>query len=259
MRRLVKEARRSGSKILPPLLTFAVLCLIVEALARFAGLPSYIAPAPSDVVATFFAALPRLLVNGWVTTYVTVIGFVIALVVGLLLAIGIVWWKPFDRAVSPLLVIAQVIPKVAVAPLLIVYLGFGYEPRIALAFLIAFFPIVINTVLGMRTVDPKLIDLLTSLRATRMQVMSKIRLPNSIPFVVEGAKIAITLALIGTIVGEFMAGDRGLGVLIQLSSAQLDTRMTFASLVALSVIGLVTYWGVGALGALIQRWQRRRA
>lgn len=250
--------RRLAATVLPPTLTFLGICLVLEALARFGGLPAYIVPAPSAVIETLIDRLPRILVNSWYTTYVTVVGFAIAVVVGVLLAVGIVSWRPFDRAVSPLLVVAQVIPKVAIAPILIVYLGYGLEPRIALAFLIAFFPVVVNTVLGLRSVDPKLLDLLQSLRATRSQVLFKVRLPNSLPYAVSGAKIAITLALIGTVVGEFTAGDFGLGVLIQVTSAQLDTATTFAALIALSLIGLITYWGVGALGELIARLQGGR-
>ncbi len=251
-------ARRLAASVLPPTLTFLGACLVLEALARFGNMPAYIVPAPSAVIETLFDRLPRILANSWYTAYVTVVGFAIALAVGVLLAIGIVSWRPFDRAVSPLLVVAQVIPKVAIAPILIVYLGYGIEPRIVLAFLIAFFPVVINTVLGLRSVDPNLLHLLQSLRATRTQVLLKVRLPNSLPYAVSGAKIAITLALIGTVVGEFTAGEFGLGVLIQVTSAQLDTPMTFAALIALSLIGLITYWGVGALGALIARIQGRR-
>jgi NitT/TauT family transport system permease protein len=118
-----------------------------------------------------------------------------------------------EEATYPLIVFTQVIPKVAIAPLLIVYLGFGLEPKVFLAFLVCFFPIVINTTLGLKNVSPELLELLTSLRATKWQVLWKVRVHRAVPSFVEGAKIAITLAVIGAVVAEFVSGNRGLGYL----------------------------------------------
>jgi NitT/TauT family transport system permease protein len=189
----------------------------------------------------------------------TVLGFAAALVVGVALAVAIVWSTQFERAVYPLIVTTQVIPKVAVAPLIIVYMGFGMEPKVFLAFLVSFFPIVINTALGLKSVDPELLELLISLRATRWQVMRKVRWYRALPHIVEAAKIAITLAVIGAIVGEFSAGNVGLGYLIASAASSVNTVLSFASLFVLIVVGIVLFEVIHVIGILITPWYRQRS
>jgi NitT/TauT family transport system permease protein len=152
-----------------------------------------------------------------------------------------------------------VIPKVAVAPLIIVYMGFGMEPKVFLAFLVSFFPIVINTALGLKSVDPELLELLVSLRATRWQILRKVRWYRALPHIVEGSKIAITLAVIGAIVGEFSAGSTGLGYLIASAASSVNTTLSFASLFVLIIVGIVLFEVIHVVGILITPWRRQRS
>jgi NitT/TauT family transport system permease protein len=170
-----------------------------------------------------------------------VLGFALSIVVGVPLALAIFLWPPFARSVYPLLVSSQAIPKAAVAPLFVVWFGFGLLPKVLIAFLIAFFPIVINTVVGLASLEPEKIQLARSMGFGPSKIFFKIRLPSALPAIFGGLKIAITLAVVGAIVGEFVGGDSGLGYLLMQANGSMDTPLLFAGLVGLTLIGVALF------------------
>lgn len=232
------------SRVVAPVLTFIGLLAVWELAVRILAIPEYLLPAPSVVFAYTVDHLDLLLPHAQATLYETVAGFLMSVAFGIVFSMLIVWSRTFEESVYPLVVMTQVIPKVAIAPLLIIYLGFGLTPKLFLAFLISFFPMVINTTLGMKSVNPELLELLATLHATRWQVMYKVRFRRAIPYMVEGAKIAITLAVIGAIVGEFTAGSEGLGYLILASTASFDTVQGFSSLFIITILGIALFEAV---------------
>lgn len=240
-----------------PVVALILLVVVWEAVARAARVPEYLLPSPSSVFAYTGSHLGLFVPHAWGTLQATFSGFILAVAFGIGLSVLIVWSPTFEDAVYPLVVMTQVIPKVAIAPLLIVYLGFGQEPKVFLAFLVSFFPMVINTTLGMKSVSTELLELLTTLKATKWQVMRKVRFMRAIPFMVEGAKIAITLAVIGAIVGEFTSGNVGLGYLILSSSSSLNTVQGFSALLVLIVIGVVLFEAIHVGGRLVTPWASR--
>jgi NitT/TauT family transport system permease protein len=269
MRRLVEgrpgdaslRPARRYSEILaatfPPVAALLGFVALWEGVVRVFLIPEFLLPRPTRIIEYIAQNAALLAQHAQATILATLLGFVIALAFGIGLAIVIVWSTPFERAVYPLIVLTQVIPKVAVAPLIIVYMGFGLQPKIFLAFLVSFFPVVINTALGLKSVDPELVELLISLHATRWQVMRKVRWYRALPHIVEAAKIAVTLAIIGAIVGEFSAGNVGLGYLIASAASSVNTTLSFASLFVLIIIGIVLFEAIHVVGLIITPWIRR--
>ena len=245
-RRALRRAR--WRDWVPPTVLIVGLTITWEVVSRLGLVSTFLLPRPSAVLAQLFDAR-SLLWQGTISTGVaSLTGFVIALVVGVLIAIAITSWRTLEAAIMPVLVVTQVIPKVAIAPLLIVYVGFGTLPKVVLALLLSFFPIVIGAVFGLRAVTPDVMDLMRTLRASRWQILWKVRLPGSIAHIAEAAKVSITLAVIGTIVGEFAAGNQGLGYIIMTAATRSDVAFAFAALVAVSIFGVATFLGVAAIG-----------
>ena len=189
--------------------------------------------------------------HAWATLLASVLGLIAACVIGIALAMMIVLFRSLGDAIYPLLVVSQVVPKVALAPLMIIYVGFGISSKILIVFLLAFFPIVVNTIMGLRSISTDLLQLLETLKATKWQIMWQIRMPNAIPQMVEGTKIAVTLAVTGAVVGEFASGNEGLGYLILASSANLNTLLSFAAILLLAVRGIVLFKFVEVIGNVI--------
>ena len=236
-----------------------IVIALWQLLTSVLGVPAFILPSPAAVGATIAGSWSVLASNSLVTLEETVVGFALALVIGVAVSMAMTLWKPVEDTLSPLVVLTQVIPKVAIAPLVVVYLGFGESSRIFLAFVIAFFPVIINTMLGLNSVEAELLELMATLGASRWQVMAKIRLRRAIPYIVEGSKITMTLAVIGAVVGEFSAGDTGLGYLIEYASSQIETSLAFASLVVLVMMGIVLYELVALVGHILEPKGVRKA
>ena len=221
-----------------------VAFLLWEAAVRFFGIKPFLLPAPSVVVADIFEHPAFFAEQSLYTLYVTMVGFIIALVGGILAAMAIVSSRFLDRTFYTLLVATNSVPKVALAPLFVIWLGTGGAPKIAIAAIIAVFPIVINTTVGLRAVDEEMIDLARSARAARRDIMMKVRVPNALPNMFAGAKIGISFALIGAIVGEFVAGERGLGNVILTSQATFNSARAFAAILLLAVLGTILFFTV---------------
>jgi len=229
------------SAVIYPTMTVIGTLVIWEAAVRIFGIPAYLLPAPSKIVVSCTEHAGLLLRHGWVTTVEIVLGFLLSIVVGVPLALAIFMWPAFSRSVLPLLVSSQAMPKVAIAPLMLVWFGFGLVPKVLIAFLIAFFPIVISTVVGLASIEPEKIHLARSMGLSATATFFKIRLPSALPSIFGGLKISITLAVVGAVVGEFVGGDAGLGYLLMTANGSMDTPLLFAGLLALTVQGVVLY------------------
>jgi NitT/TauT family transport system permease protein len=236
-----QEWRRRLSTVLAPSLAVLVLLLFWEYGARLFAIPPYLLPGPQVVLASMRENAAALWTQGLVTTWEIVLGFALSVAVGLPLALAIFLWQPFARAVYPLMIASQAMPKVAVAPLFLVWFGFGLLPKVLIGFLICFFPIVINTVMGLNGIEREKIYLAQSMGLGAAATFFKIRLPNALPAIFGGLKIAITLAVVGAVVGEFVGGDAGLGYLLITANGNMDTALLFAGIVCLTVIGVVLF------------------
>lgn len=201
----------------------------------------FIIPSPGDTWNAFADNVPYLAQHTWVTTYETVIGFVIAVVVGLVVAVLMVYSKGLEQTLYPVILFAQVIPKIAIAPLFIVWLGFGAGPKILVAVLMAFFPVVISGLAGLRSVDPEILQLTSTMGASRFKTFLKVRLPAALPELLSGLKVAATLAVTGAVVGEFVGANEGLGYVILQANGNLDTAMLFAALIIMSLMGVILF------------------
>jgi NitT/TauT family transport system permease protein len=221
-------------------------------------MPQYLLPTPQQVLASMRDNWAQLAHNSWVTLYETVLGFVLATVIGMVTAVLIAYSRTLDKALYPIVLFAQVIPKIAIAPLLVVWFGTGLTPKIVLAVLIAFFPVVISGVAGLRSTDPELLDLSAAMGAGRWQTFRKIRFPNALPHLMAGLKVAVTLAVVGAVVGEFVGASEGLGYVLLLANGNLDAPLLFADLILMSIIGIVLFGVVEVAEALLIPWHASR-
>jgi NitT/TauT family transport system permease protein len=241
-RRARHQSHARISAVIYPILTVVGTLVAWEVGTRVFSIPAFLLPPPSKIVVSFAEHGGLLLKHGWVTTIEIVLGYLLSIVVGVPLALAIFMWPAFSRSVLPLLISSQAMPKVAVAPLLLVWFGFGLLPKVLIAFLIAFFPIVISTAVGLASIEQEKIHLARSMGLGAAATFFKIRLPSALPSVFGGLKISITLAVVGAVVGEFVGGDAGLGYLLMVANGSLDTPLLFAGIIALTVQGIVLYF-----------------
>ncbi len=245
---------RSTQELRAIALVLAATLILWEAGVRIFQPPAIILPAPSAIFSEFLGAPGYFLRHSGITLYTTVLGFGLSIVLGLTLAVGIVHSKLLERTVYTLLVALNSVPKVALAPLFVIWMGTGLEPKVAIAVMLALFSVVIDTVLGLRSVDPEMINLAKASRASTFAILKKIRLPNALPSIFAGLKVAISFALVGAIVGEFVAGAEGLGFAILTAQGQFDTPRVFVSLVLLGIMGTVLFYAVEFAERLALPW-----
>jgi NitT/TauT family transport system permease protein len=219
-----------------------LLILAIWVLVCWLGnLPTVLLPTPDKVLYAFINRFGLLMTEGWVTLKETLYGFVLAVALGIPMAVALANSRPLNLTFYPLLIGLQSVPKVAVAPIILVWLGTGIESKLAIVWLVAFFPIIVDTTAGLRSTPRELLELAHGLCATPMQVFVKVQFPAALPFVITGAKVAITLAVIGAVIGEFIGSSEGLGYLLLSATSQLDTPLAFAALFALSFMGVFVY------------------
>ncbi len=239
------------ARYVPSLALFAALLLAWQVAGPLLDIREYLLPSPLSVLR---ASLDWQIPWGthlWITTLEILGGFALAGASGVMLGIGIAWSTTLARALIPFLVFVNTLPKVAVAPLFLLWLGYGIVPNMLIAALIGFFPVVINTAVGLTQVDEELLDLGRVFGAPQWKVFLKIRLPNALPYVLSALKVTATAAVVGAIVGEFVASQAGLGMVIVNAQTNLNTPVAFAALIWISVIGLVLY---GLVGLAARRW-----
>jgi NitT/TauT family transport system permease protein len=245
---------RSLSSILYPLSGLILLVIVWALICRFGQLSVVVLPPPDKVFYAFFGNLRLLFEEGLVTLKETVYGFALAVALGLPMAVAVAKSRTLNLMFYPLLVALQSVPKVALAPIILVWLGPELQSKLAIAWLVAFFPIIVDTAAGLRATPKELLELAHSLKASRSQVLFKVQFPAALPFVMTGAKVAITLAVIGAVIGEFVGSSEGLGFLLLTATSQLDTPLAFAALFALSILGLLVYLVVEGVEMLIAPW-----
>jgi NitT/TauT family transport system permease protein len=234
----------------PSLLLFVALLVIWQLVPPILNIREYLLPSPAAVVGAALSFSIPWHTHLWVTTLEILGGFVLAGTAGVVLGVAIAWSPTIARALVPFLVFVNTLPKVAVAPLFLLWLGYGIVPNVLIAALIGFFPVVINTAVGLTQVDDELLDLGRVFGAPTWKVFLKIRLPNALPYVLSALKITATAAVVGAIVGEFVASQAGLGMVIVNAQTNLNTPVAFAALLWISIIGLALYGAVG----LAARW-----
>ncbi len=231
--------------------------LVWELIARFSGLPRFILPAPADVWQSLLKSLASgiLFYHAAITLTEIVLGMLagvtFATVVGYMLAKS----RTLEKILSPYLVASQAVPIVAIAPLLVIWLGGGILSKVVVCALIVFFPVLVNTIVGVRAVPASLYDLMNSIRATRWQILLKLELPAALPILLGGLRVGATLSVIGAIVGELVNAEEGLGYLLQLGDFQYDTSMVYVAVFVLIVLALSLYAVVTLLERRFLKWQ----
>jgi ABC-type nitrate/sulfonate/bicarbonate transport system permease component len=248
-----------AKRILAPILLLLGLLAIWELTVRVAGVPGYILPPPSRIATTFVLRFPLLWGHTVVTIAEIALGLLLGGAAGFLLALAIVYVPILEWALHPLIVASQMVPVFAIAPLLIVWLGYGLWPKVVVAALIGFFPMAMNGIDGLRSANAETVDLFRSLGATRWQIFVKLRLPGSLPALFTGWKIGATLSVVGATIGEWIGARRGLGFLMLQSNALLRTDVVFAAILALAIVGLLLFGVVRIIERWALRWRRPAA
>jgi NitT/TauT family transport system permease protein len=224
--------------------------LIWELVVRLAGIKAYILPPPSEILAEIWNRQGRYLVAADYTLRPMLLGFVAAVVIGVALALAVAFSRRMEQTLYPLLVFFQIVPKIAVAPLFIIWFGFGLFPKVLLVFLLSFFPVVVSAITAFRSVDPDILDLARTTGASRWRTFAKVELPHALPTLFTGIKVAAALSATAAVVAEFVASDRGLGNMLLEANGNLNTTMAFGAIFVLTALGFALY----AFVELIERW-----
>jgi len=248
--------RLANSSLFLGVVSIAGAALLWQLAVTLFPIPSYLLPSPLEIGSEMVNRFGLQATHGIVTVREILLGFGLAVLIGVPLAVAMTFLPIFEKLFYPILVATQAIPKVAVAPLFLVWFGFGEAPKVAMATVIAIFPIIIDTAVGLRAIDPDMVRLAKSMRAGSLKTFWKVRLPIALPSIFAGLKMAMTFAVIGAVVGEFVAGQSGLGYLIQAATGSLQTTVAFASIVFLSFIGIVLFFIVEALERIFVPWHR---
>ena len=249
----VRALKSLAARTTTPLLYLALL-VVWEAGVRIFNVPGWMLPAPSAIVAAAQDWAPDLVQHSVVTLGEAVIGFLVAFVISLPLAILIAFTVTLRRLIYPILLGAQSVPKVALAPLVILWFGIGSLPKVVIVVLVCFFPILVNVVAGFEAVPKPMLDLMHAMRAPEPAIFRRLRIPIALPHLFTGCKIAITFAVIGAVISEFVAAQDGLGYLIMISTAQSRTPLAFAAIILLTLISIVLFYAVEFLERRFVTW-----
>lgn len=231
-------ARSTALALWPSIFGFIVFFGVWELAVRATNTPAFIIPAPSAVAGRFWSDLPMLLGELTYTLAAAAIGLVIGLVVGIAGAVLMVHWRILERSLFPIAVVIKLIPFVAIAPLLIVWLGFDLKPKILLAALITFFPVLVNCITGLRATDPLALEFFRSVGASRWETLVRLRWQGSLPYLFAALKVTVHLAIVGAIVGEYFGSKQGIGMVIAKTSETLQIQAMFAAAFLLAIVGI---------------------
>lgn len=237
-----------------PLTAIVLIVVFWDLSIRYFNIQSFVLPSPGEVLASLIGDWGEIWPAALFTLYEILIGFGLSVVIGVGLALAIVSNRTVEKTIYPILVGSQVIPKIALAPLFVLWFGFGIAPKILIAFLIAFFPVVISSVVGLRSVEITKLQLLRSMGATGREVFFKLRFPAALPSLFAGLKLSITGAVIGAIVGEFIGADKGIGRVLLIANGFLETDLLFAAVTVLSVIGVILFLIIDFIERIAIRW-----
>jgi NitT/TauT family transport system permease protein len=244
-------------RVVSPTVFTVALFVIWEVVCRTFSVPMTILPAPSVIFSALLQFRDPIIENSWVTLWTTLVGFAMATVFGLLLGIAVGWHKAIYAGIYPLLVGFNSVPKVAVVPVLILWFGLGEVPAILTAFLISFFPVVVNVATGLATTEPELEDVLRALGASKLDIMRKVGVPRSLPYFFGSLKVAITLAFVGAVVAETVGANKGIGKLMLDAQAAFQVQIVFAGLLVLAVLGIILYAGTALIEKRFTGWAFR--
>jgi ABC-type nitrate/sulfonate/bicarbonate transport system permease component len=249
-----ERLRRLTGSWVPAALIVVVLLGVWEGYVRLWAVPKWLLPAPSVIAMTLVVSWGLLLDHTLVTFVEVVIGFGLSLLGGVLLACGIAASRTLERALYPFVIASQMVPIIVIAPLLLIWVGYGLAPKVIVVALTAFFPIVVNMVDGLRSVDPDVVNLLRTMGASSWQIFVKVQMPTSLPFLFSGLRVAMAVSVIGAVIGEWVGSSQGLGYLMIRSKPQFLTERVFAAIVALSVMGVALFGLVGVVEKLAIPW-----
>lgn len=244
------------------IISFVVVFALWEFCAWAFDVPAYILPPPTQIWADFWNQHVRILDGARITSSQIVLGYILSIVISIPLAVMVSYSPKIERAILPIIVALQIVPKIAIAPLFIIWFGFGLAPKLLLVFLLCFFPIMVSATTGLRSVPQDILDLARSTGTSELMVFRKIRLPYAMPNIFTGLKVAATLATTAGIVAEFVASDRGLGYMLLEYNGNLETGLVFATIILLSFIGVTLYSIVEFVERRVVSWhvsQRNQA
>jgi len=242
-------AKRGGA-----ILAFVLLFVAWEFAVRVTGVKEYLLPPPSKVWTEFLKRFDPVMASAWVTTREIIAGYLVAIVVSIPLALWIAYSRFMENTLYPVIVFLQIIPKIAVAPLFIIWFGFGFTPKLLVVFLLSFFPIVVSSIAGFKSVDADIMDFARTTGASQWKMFLRIRLPQALPQIFTGLKVGAALAATAAVVAEFVASDKGLGYLLLQYNGNLATPMVFATIILLSLIGLAVYYVVELIERFTIPW-----
>lgn len=245
---------QSWERFLPPIIILVSALIVWEAAIQLLRIPAWLLPAPSQI-ALRFLKLDTLWYHTSMTLVEALSGFVISSIVGITFSAGIVHSKFLERGVFPYVIVSNAIPIIAIIPLLTIWFGFGILPKVLIAAIITFFPIVTNTTRGLKSADPRVLDFMRSINAKRWKVFTAVQFPSALPYIFAAFKIAASLSLVGAVVAEFYGSDRGLGYLVIISATQLQTDLLFVSISVLAVIGVALFAIFGRMEQVFAKWQ----
>ncbi|KPJ54883.1 hypothetical protein AMJ47_02310 [Parcubacteria bacterium DG_72] len=249
---ITKKLKKYGSIVL----TLILFLLLWEAIIKLFNISEFLLPSPSKVFNTYvsMALRGKLFFHTWITTLEALTGFVMGSFIGIVLGYIVSKSKILDKSLSPFIIAAQTTPKLALAPIFLIWFGFGLLSKIFITALIVFFPIFVNTAVAIKSINPNLKSVMRLARANKWQVFKNLEIPSSLPMLFAGFKSGITLAMVGAVVGEFVGANAGLGYLIIFGTGYLDTAIVFASVIQLIIIGIIFYEIISIIGSKIMRW-----
>jgi NitT/TauT family transport system permease protein len=245
---------RTLSRMLYPAVGIVLIVAVWHFYVDIFKVAPVVLPAPGRVLESLVKDWALLLAQSWTTLLECIYGFALAVVVGIVIAVAVTASRRLNLMFYPLLIATQSIPKVAIAPIVLIWFGTGLESKVAIAFIVAFFPMVVDTATGLRATPEDLLELARSLKCTRWQIFWKIQVPAALPFIFSGAKVAVTLAVIGAVIGEFVGSNSGLGNLVLVANAQVNSPLVWASLVFLSALGMLLYAAVVLAERVLMPW-----
>lgn len=251
---MVASAWSAVANNLPAVAFLVALVALWEVWVRLFDVHRFILPAPSAIFEVIVGQWPNLLQHTWITTYEIGLGFLIGNVAAVILATIIANSRLAERIFYPIIIASQTVPKIAIAPLFLIWFGTGLEPKIIITAIVCFFPTVVNTVQGLRAVDPNAINLFQLVAASRAQVFRKLQFPNALPYFFAGLRISIALAVIGAVIGEWVGASAGLGYLVMYATQTLRTDLMFAALVLIALLGMLLYLAVVLIERLVS-WE----
>ncbi len=252
--RLLRLLRTAALHLAPPIVALATAAGVWEAWVRARDIPTYLVPAPSVVVRRMAEDPAFFAQEGWSTLYGALLGFAMGSAVAITLATVMAHSRIMERSLFPLAILVKVTPIVAIAPLLAIWFGFGLVPKVFIAALIVFFPVMVNALVGFRSVNPRALELMRSLAASPAEVFLKLRLPSSLPYLFAAFKVSIPLSVIGAVVAEWFSGDSGLGRVIQVANNNLDMPTAFGAIFSLAILGIGLFLLTSAIERRLLFW-----